>query len=583
MSIVVVERIPVRLARLVGLFDELVAELAEHLARLRVLRVDGERLLEHARRGLALELLDEQLGNLDHLRHGGLRSTCLEQDVAKHRVGFQRLRRDLEADAQRFDRLRQHPRIAKRRGVGQDARDLRVRTGRRRRLVHLFGDFEAAVEHDVVFGPAGSRLEAAAELERLLFDLALADVFVRGGGLAVGLRIPPGGYRRQARLLGGRGRHRRPGREALHALVVGRELHELRDELVEHVHLARVARDARHLLLHFDRLRGLPDLRERAGQEPERVEIARVGLKADLQLRQRLHPVARGALREVELGRGARVREVGLVMEKPLENLERVFTAAQFDELAGCDGELEHRPVGIFRSRQRLGQPQVRQRVGRVEVDDLAEHLDGFLIAILALEARRDLVEGGQRVARETELLIELGELRRDVRVLVFERRDVPPDDLADLLVDGDRLEREALLRVELPHALVGRDGRGVALHLELEIAHLQESPCVVRIFLDDPLVLDHRLVVLLLLDVLLGGGEHLFAVNRHDSECSSDSGTAMEWGAGGVSIDFIEARARRSLAARMRGHTKRHGEATTGRKERIAKNGQIQSRGRPS
>ena len=88
----------------------------------------------------------------------------------------------------------------------------------------------------------------------------------------------------------------------------GRELQQLGDELVEEVHLAGVARDARHLLLDFDRLGRLPDLRERAGEQPERVEVARVGLEADLQLRERLHPVARGVPREVELGRGARVR-----------------------------------------------------------------------------------------------------------------------------------------------------------------------------------------------------------------------------------------------------------------------------------
>ena len=63
-------------------------------------------------------------------------------------------------------------------------------------------------------------------------------------------------------------------------------------------------------------------------------------------------------------------------------------------------------------------------------------------------QARRDLVERGERVARQPELLIELGELRRDVPVALLELRDVLRDDLADLLVDRDRLEREALRRV---------------------------------------------------------------------------------------------------------------------------------------
>ena len=121
-------------------------------------------------------------------------------------------------------------------------------------------------------------------------------------------------------------------------------------------------------------------------------------------------------------------------------------------------------------ARERLGEAEVRERVRRIERDDLAEDVDRLRVALLALEARRDLVERGERVADEPELLVELGELRRDVRVPLFEVRHVLLNDLADLLVDRDGLEREALLRVEPPDALVGRDRFGVGLHLQLEV-----------------------------------------------------------------------------------------------------------------
>ena len=85
----------------------------------------------------------------------------------------------------------------------------------------------------------------------------------------------------------------------------------------------------------------------------------------------------------------------------------------------------------------------------------MPEDVDGFLIFVLPLEARRHLVERGERVARQTELLIELGQLRRDVPVPLLEARRVLRDELADLLVDGDRLEGEALLRVELADPFV--------------------------------------------------------------------------------------------------------------------------------
>ncbi len=59
--------------------------------------------------------------------------------------------------------------------------------------------------------------------------------------------------------------------------------------------------------------------------------------------------------------------------------------------------------------------PQVRERVLRIEVDDLLEDVDGVAIAPGALEARRHLVVGGERVAREAELGVDLGEARDDV------------------------------------------------------------------------------------------------------------------------------------------------------------------------
>jgi hypothetical protein len=55
--------------------------------------------------------------------------------------------------------------------------------------------------------------------------------------------------------------------------------------------LPAVARDTRHLLLHLDGLRRLADLVEGAREQPQSVEVARVRLKADLQLGQGLHPV----------------------------------------------------------------------------------------------------------------------------------------------------------------------------------------------------------------------------------------------------------------------------------------------------
>ena len=131
-------------------------------------------------------------------------------------------------------------------------------------------------------------------------------------------------------------------------------------------------------------------------------------------------------------------------------------------------------------------------------------------------QPRRDLVVGRERVAGQAELGVDLGELRDDVAVAVGEMRRVLADDLADLLVDGDRFEREALGRVVLADPIVGGDRFGVRLEPRLQVTDLQQGPSVGRILLDDLLVLRDRPVVLLLLDVLLGGLEDFLAIDRH-------------------------------------------------------------------
>jgi hypothetical protein len=456
-------------------------------------------------------------------------------------VHLERPWRDLEPDPQRLDRLGVEARPAERGGVGQDAGDLLARP-RPARLADLLHDLDAALDDDL---SVDRRLAAAArELQRLLLGLEVpvAHVLVRRVVLRADLRAGfcvllgpwPGGLvkacrgaRKRIGRPGGQQRrgHHRAGRELFHLLVARGELLQAGQDLVEQLRLAAVARDARHLLLDLDPLAGLPDEVERLGEEAQRVEVARVGLEADLQLAEGLQAVVRLVAGEVQLRGDARVRRVRLVVEQPLGDLQRVVAAPELHELPGGDGELADGAVRILRARESLREAKVRQGIGGVEVDDPPEDVDRLGVAVLTLEAGRNFVEGRERVARQPELLVELGELRRDVRVPVLELGDVFRDDLADLLVDRDGLQGEALARVELPDPLVRPDRVGIGLHLRLEVADLQQGPCVVRILLDDLLVLDDRLVVLLLLDVLLGGGEYLFAVDRHDSGCSSGSG----------------------------------------------------------
>jgi hypothetical protein len=163
-----------------------------------------------------------------------------------------------------------------------------------------------------------------------------------------------------------------------------------------------------------------------------------------------------------------------------------------------------------------LREPHPRQRVAAVDLDHLLEDLDGFAIATSALIARRDLVPGAERVAREPELRVDLREPRRHVPVAIGQLRRVRTDQLPNLLVDGDGLEREALGGVVLPHPVIGGDRVRVGLHARLQVPDLQQGPGVPRVLLDDLLILLDRPVVLSLVDVLLSGQEDLLAFGRH-------------------------------------------------------------------
>ncbi len=161
-----------------------------------------------------------------------------------------------------------------------------------------------------------------------------------------------------------------------------------------------------------------------------------------------------------------------------------------------------------------FGQTQVRQRIAGVQLDHFAEYLDGVAVAAGALESRRYLVPGGQGIASQAQLGIDVGQLGNDMSVAIGQIRRVLLDQLADLFVDRDGFERETLRGIELTDPVVRRDGRGIRGQPCLKAANLQKRASVVRILLNDPLVFHDRPVVLLFLDVLLGSLENLLALD---------------------------------------------------------------------
>jgi hypothetical protein len=445
----------------------------------------------------------------------------------------------LERGAERLERAVPQPHAQERIGVGDDlarpehriarllrridgglerrVRHLELRPLRRhrrpRRLAHREGLFLLSHRERLLFR---FRLDLGLDLDELLVRDRHRRRSLCDDGRVHRLLVDR--RHRLAHLLGARG-------QLLDARIVRRLRLQVGDDLDEQLGSALILGLPSHLLLDLDRLRPLADDDERAREQTERLDVLRVRLEADLQLREREHPVVGLPAREVHLRGETCEADLGAVVEQALEDLERVVVPAELDEDVGRDRKLLDRAVGVLHARQRLREPQVRQRIGRIELDELAEDVDRVAIAPRLLQPRRDLVVRRERIGHETELRVQLRELRNDVSVTVLEVRNVLVDDLADLLVDGDRLERETLLRVVLADALVRRDRFRVGLELRLQIADLQQGPSVVRILLDDLLVLRDRLVVLLLRDVRLGGLEHLLAVDRHSRSTPQESG----------------------------------------------------------
>src|SRR5690606_1393103 len=137
-------------------------------------------------------------------------------------------------------------------------------------------------------------------------------------------------------------------------------------------------------------------------------------------------------------------------------------------------------------------------------------------------------VPGRQGVAREPELGVDFGEARQDVGVAFVELRRVLAHDLAHLLVDGDRLQREALRRVILSDAFVRRDRVAVGVHARLKVTDLEERTGVVRIVVNDPLVLFNGPVEALFLDVLLGALKNSLSIDGHADSGRSCSTRAL-------------------------------------------------------
>ena len=128
-------------------------------------------------------------------------------------------------------------------------------------------------------------------------------------------------------------------------------------------------------------------------------------------------------------------------------------------------------------------------------------------LAFAVIERRHRLVLL-HRVRQEAELLVQL----RQLLVHVDEARL----DLENLLIDGDRFEIEALVRIELRDLCIGLGRLGFLAELGVKVANLEPDADVLVVVGDDLQVFLDRLFELALFDQLLGAGDQFVFVARH-------------------------------------------------------------------
>jgi hypothetical protein len=309
---------------------------------------------------------------------------------------------------------------------------------------------------------------------------------------------------------GGRGdgrRRRGLAAEERHRVgIAGRELQDLAVDLLGLAALLALVEDPGQLLEHRHGLGALIERLERLRQERQRLDVARVGLEAQLELLQR---APRIVLAQVQAGELAvEISLLGAVPQQALGDLDEVVEPVLPAQLLADRGELRDRLLGHPLLRVQLGELDARRDVARIEIDELPDRGQRLLGLALTVEVRRHLLEVLHGVGHQPELPVQLGELEVHL--------DEPRVELEDLLVDRDGLGEEPLVLIEARDLEVRVGGLLLLALARVQVADLEPHADVLRIFADDAQVLLDRLVDLALLDELAGPLHHLLFVEGH-------------------------------------------------------------------
>ena len=297
--------------------------------------------------------------------------------------------------------------------------------------------------------------------------------------------------------------------------VVGRQLRGLLVRLARFGSAAGVGVHVSQLLEDGDGLRGLAQILEGLRQHLQRVQIARVRLEADLQLRERALRVALG---EEVLRQLARERGVGLIeVADALGDAQVIVGATVALQVLRRAPQLGHRLDQVVLARVLLAEPDSRGDVVGIEIDQLLERVETRSVVARLLVVRGDGLPLLRGIAHQAELLVQLGET--DVHLDAI-------DDLEHLFVERDGLQVEALRPVGPRHLLEAVRRLGVLPHLLVKLGELLQDADVVRIQLQNALVFLDRLIELTFGDQLGSRLDDLVLVHRSGGSQSRRRGS---------------------------------------------------------
>src|SRR5215217_5993174 len=311
------------------------------------------------------------------------------------------------------------------------------------------------------------------------------------------------GLRRLCRLRRGGSRRGGTAREQIRVLRI--QHFNLRPDGLGLVLPAALLVDLRQLLVDGHRLGGLPQALEGLRQERQRLHIAAIRLEAHLQLRERALLVTALQIRSRQLLGERQV--VRLERGQSLGHAGPVVAAAVALEVFGgalelLDGFARHVLAGV-----ELREFDLRRHVLGVEIHHLLQGIERRLGVARLVVVVGDNLEVRHRLRHQPELLVKLRQLEVHLQQVRVE--------LEDLLVEGDGLEEEPVGGVALGDFREEVRRLGVVVLLDVQLAHLLEDPDVLRINLQDLLVLLDGFVVRALRDQLRGGFDDLVLVHR--------------------------------------------------------------------